>query len=117
MNSNNESLGSILFGYMKSVQDPSFTKEEYNNLISLYKNQDLTQFYLLIIQKILDSGKNFSLPESETKTEFIAILTDTVHPVLNQMPSHTDEDIINIITTVYKLLYIIDISAIYNKRF
>ena len=93
---------------------PDFSDDEYDKLMNHFRENQLNQFYIIIIQKILIK-KQFTISNEEAITEMTASLADKVGKTSTQL--NTDEEIITYIIELYNFLLIIDINDFLNKRF
>jgi hypothetical protein len=94
--------------------EPDFTDDEYNKLMNHFRKNELNQFYMLILKKVL-TKKKFTALSNEVLTETTAILADRVGKTSTKIT--TDEQIITFIIEIYNLLLIIDIIEFNMSRF
>jgi hypothetical protein len=90
-----------------------FEEEDHQILITHYRNEHFNQFYLYIINKVLEI-KNFTVNTDNIKESLTVILADKVGKT--SAPAETDIQIVNFANTVYKILMIIDITEFYNQN-
>lgn len=107
--------GQLILELMKqNWAQPDFSDDEYNKLMNHFRENQLNQFYCIIIQKIL-TKRQFTISNEEALTEMTARLADKVGKT--KTPLNTDEEIITYIIELYNFLMIIDIKDFFNKRF
>lgn len=104
-----------LFDLMKQNPiDVDFSPADYDRLINHFRNNELNQFYMIVILKALTKREGFDNSE-ELITYLTASLADKVGKT--STPTDTDEQITSLADTLYKVLMLIDIKQIYNNRF
>jgi len=110
-----EISGKLIFDLMKQSNIViDFTEEEYDKLINHFRQEQLNQFYMFVIQKVL-AKKEFTESNENVITQLTATLADKVGKT--STPTDTDEQIKTLADTLYKVLFLIDIKEIYNKNF
>lgn len=97
--------------------EPDFSKKDYNKLIDHFKKNELNQFYMFIVQKVLIK-KQFTVSNEEMITEMTATLADRVGKMTNTKIKIENDELIKVLSeTAYKVLYLSDIKEFYNKKF
>lgn len=110
-----EISGKLIFDLMKQSNITiDFTKGEYEKLINHFRQGELNQFYMFVIQKVL-TKKDFTESSKNVITQLTATLADKVGKT--STPTDTDEQIKSLVDTLYKVLILIDIKEIYNNNF
>jgi hypothetical protein len=97
----------------KKIKIP-LTNKDYKTLIKHFRNNDLNQFYLFIIQKVL-TKKQFTETNNNILTGLTALLADKLGTTSTNL--ETDDEIVILIDTVYAVLVSFDIDEISNYRF
>lgn len=101
--------------YMKiNTVEPDITDDEYDKLTNHFKNNDLNQFYMFILVRVL-TKKKFTAPDNEIITKVTAILTDKVDKTSTNIK--TDEQIIEYIIEIYNFFLLANISDLLSSRF
>ena len=90
-----------------------FSDEEKERLVAHFRNGDLNQYYLIIIQKVL-SKKTFTESNDKLITGLLSISTKLG---LEKLNINSDADILDNACTIYKILMSIDITDIDNTEF
>ncbi len=111
----NEINGNIIYDLMKQSDIvPDFTDDEYEKLITNFRQDKLNQFYMFIIQRVL-TKKDFTENKNTVILQLTAILTDKVGKTTT--PTNTDSEIKSLCVTLYKLLFLIDVKVLYSRNF
>lgn len=110
----NESVEQILELLKQSNIDIDFTDEEYSKLFEHFRKNELSQFNIFIIQRVL-TKKKFTLSTNEIILYLTSSLADRVD--YTKFPTETNNDLKALVSTVYRVIYLIDIEKIYNTRF
>lgn len=112
--SNNRKNAEAIYDLIKSHEiDANFTEDEKINLIRHAKNDDLNQFYLVIVSKAIAS-KTFTESHEKLIPYLISKLADSN---VNQKNPDDNEGIIKLAELTFKTLYFIDFEKILKTDF
>ena len=102
----------IVYGLV-NAPNPNFTNEEIERLNGCFQNNNMNEFYVVIINKVL-TERVFTANDHNLIFKLTSLLADKVDE--NKIFFGQDNQIIPAATTIYKILHTIDIESIsYNK--
>jgi hypothetical protein len=108
-------LANQVFNLLKQTNiDVDISEDEYSKLFEYFRKNELNQFNVFIIQRVL-TKKDFTLPPDEVIPYLTASLADKVD--YSKFPTETNTDLMVLISTIYKVVFLLDVKEIYNKRF